>query len=490
MGRRLLVVEDSKVVSGLVTDALVRHGYECLQAFDGLEALRHFESEHPDALILDLNIPQLHGLEVLRHVKRNRPHTVVVVLTGHGSEQTAIQAVKLGADDYLTKPFREQSLVESLDAHLRRAQLQRETAAVSAPPEGAGDRHLARVLFEAPVAIVQATGPGATISAVNREAARILGRSPSDLLGQGLEALAAEEIRGHWLAAVRREAGSVRGYEGEIHLAGPGGPIPASVLAVERPNPGDLLLVVRDLTRQKAFERRYFESKKLASLGRVVEGVAHEVRNPLVSIGGFARKLREGFEEKTRQGRYLDVIISEAERLEQMVHDIEEFVQFSKQSRGQFGPVEVAPLLRETLAGIGEAAARAGVRIHREALEPVPPVYGDRSLLRQLFQGLVANACEAMPGGGDLSVQTRQVDSWVQVRVEDTGIGIPEEDLDAVFDPFFTSKTAGAGLGLARAYLIVEEHSGTIDFESSLGKGTVCTVSVPVERRSVPRSAQ
>jgi len=141
------------------------------------------------------------------------------------------------------------------------------------------------------------------------------------------------------------------------------------------------------------------------------------------------------------------------------------------------------------MAGIAEVAESAGVRLHGDAVEAVPPVFGDPELLAELFHGLVENACEAMPGGGDLTVQARQVDTWVQVRVQDTGIGIPEEDLDAIFDPFFTSKTAGAGLGLAKAYLIVEEHSGTIDFESVVGKGTVCTVSIPVDRRVVPRRA-
>ncbi|MBE0616535.1 MAG: hypothetical protein IH608_01235 [Proteobacteria bacterium] len=127
------------------------------------------------------------------------------------------------------------------------------------------------------------------------------------------------------------------------------------------------------------------------------------------------------------------------------------------------------------------------MRSHWDAPGELPPVFGDAALLAELFRGLVENAVEAMPAGGDLTVRLRPVDAWVQVRLEDSGVGIPEEDLDAIFDPFFTSKTSGAGLGLAKAYLIVEEHAGTIDFESTPGKGTACTVSLPVERRAVPR---
>jgi len=120
----------------------------------------------------------------------------------------------------------------------------------------------------------------------------------------------------------------------------------------------------------------------------------------------------------------------------------------------------------------------------------LPHIYGDASLLRELFDGLMENACEAMPSGGDLALRCWLADRWVQVQVEDSGVGIAEEDLTEIFDPFFTSKTSGTGFGLAKAYLIVEDHAGTIDFESRVGKGTLCTVSLPVDRRWVPRNPE
>ncbi len=482
------MVEDSRVVNGLVTDVLVRHGYECLQAFDGLEALRVFEGEPLDAVVLDLNLPGLHGLEVLRHVKGMRPETVVVVLTGHGSEHTALQALTVGADDYLTKPFREASLVRSLQGHLRRADLQRAARADCGPPGDARGGGCEPLFFEAPVALLHADHMG-MIRAVNREAARLLGQPPDGLVGVPLEDIVTEEVRRHWVETVRCETASGKCYEGEVHLAGDVGPFPASVLAVERPEKRHLILAVRDLTRQRAFEKRYFESKKLASLGRVVEGVAHEVRNPLLSIGGFARKLRDGIGKGTRQERYLDVIVAEVERLEGMVREIEAFVAFSRQGCGLFTPVDLGGVLRAILDVLGEETAAGGVRILWEPPGELPPIYGDEAVLRELFGDILENALEAMPRGGDLSVRVRPDDRWVRVWVEDTGVGIPEEDLDAIFDPFYTSKTSGAGLGLAKAYLIVEDHSGTIDFESRLGIGTTCTVSLPRDRRRVPRES-
>ncbi len=486
-GRRLLVVEDSRVISGLVTDALVRHGYECAPAFDGLEAVRVFGSESVDGIILDLNIPEVHGLEVLRHVKRARPETVVIVLTGHGSEQTAIEAVRLGADDYLTKPFREARLIESLEIHLRRADQQRRVDDNGGPPPREGVQNLGRLFRTAPVAMIHADS-GGTIRAVNQATVRMLGRSEADVVGTSLEDLSVPEVRPHWLAAVRSDASGAMGYEGEIQLQGRNGPMLTNVVAVEQPLKGHLILALRDLTKQKAFEKRYFESKRLASLGRVVEGVAHEVRNPMISIGGFARKLREEFGEGSRQGRYLDVIVAEVERLEQMVRDIEEFALFSKQSRARCRRVDLREVLDGAVARVRARAEGDTVGVHVEGASDEFFVYGDPELLGEAFEAIVENAFEAMPQGGQVRIDLRSAERWARVVIGDTGVGIAEEDLDEIFDPFFTSKTRGAGLGLAKAYLVVEEHAGSIEFESQLGKGTVCTVSLPADRRSIPRA--
>ncbi len=487
MTRAILLVEDNRPLSEALAEALSQEGYRCFQAFDGEEALAAVAREAPVALVLDLNIPVIHGLEVLRRVKAERPDTVVVVLTGHGSDQTALQAMQWGADDYLTKPVRLARLAECLETHLARAAGCRAADDRTPGAEAPDPAHLARVFDEAPAALVHVDATGA-VRAVNRWAARLLAQPPADLLGRDIGALLAPGHEAPWLGAVRREAGGPRGYEGELSLDGPGGPLPVSVVATERPDAGHLIFSLRDLTRQKALEKRFFESKRLSSLGRVVEGVAHEVRNPLLSIGGFARKLREVAGEGGREGVYLDVIFAEVERLEQMVRDIEEYVQFSKHRKLSCEAVDLAGLLRDCAAALGERSGRLGIHTQWGDFGDLPTLYADPALLTELFVGLLDNAVEAMPDGGVLKIQCQMADNWVVTRVQDTGVGIPEKDLAEVFDPFFTSKTSGAGLGLAKAYLIVEDHSGTIDFDSRVGEGTTCTVTLPIERRRMPRS--
>lgn len=484
MSHAVLVVEDSRTINELVCESLRAGGFVCHAAFDGEEALRRFQELRPQAVVLDLNIPKIHGMEVLRRIKRENPFAVVVVLTGHGSDQTAMQALKLGADDYLTKPFRQARLAQVLQVHIERSSLQKELDLPGCSPGTAAEPQLGRVFFAAPAALLHADTER-LIQAVNRAAARLLGCTPEQLVGRDLGELVAPEVRVGWLTAVQRDALTAKGYDGEVHVQRGNKVFPAHVTAVEGPDPGHLIVCLRDLTHQKLWEERYVESKKLASLGRVVEGVAHEVRNPLISIGGFSRKLLDHAAEGSREHSYLGVIVHEVERLERMVRDIEDYVAFSRQNRPSFGPVCLDEVLGASVAR--HVNGNGAIRVTSEGPAELPALYADGALMSELFDGLVENAVDAMPGGGQLTISLRLVDGWVQVRVADTGVGIAPEDLEEIFDPFFTSKTSGAGLGLAKAYLIVEDHGGTIDFESTVSQGTTCTVSLPVDRRKVAR---
>jgi len=481
--KKILVVEDSRTQNDFIAQALGQYGYECFQAFDGVQALSAFKEHEPNGIILDLNIPKVHGFEVLQRLKRNYPYAVVIVLTGHGSAQTALQALRLGADDYLTKPIHISSLIESLHINIRRSELMEEVDVVPKCPTEIEQK----IYFEAPAALVFVNESGKICSA-NRAAARLLGLTLDELRGRDASLLVSESIRLRWLDTVKEEALAHGMYKGEVKLAGATHTFPASVVAVAKPDQRNLIMELRDLTRQKDMERRFYESKKLASLGRVVEGVAHEVRNPLISLGGFARKLRKGFGDETNEARYVEVILSEVKRLEQMVNDIENFVQFSSHRSACISPFDLREILNESIASVTNRLDVKELSIVKDFHKGVLRIFADHSLMKELFEGLIENAVESMPSGGVLTVRCCLEGGWVQVRVEDTGVGISPDDIDEVFDPFFTSKTSGAGLGLAKAYLIVEEHAGTIDFESGLGRGTTCTVNLPVDRRRVPRT--
>lgn len=482
---RVLVLEDNREVSEAVCRSLTSQGFVPEAVADGLRARERFDADPPEAVVLGLQA--LSGFDFLSHVKRVDPYLVAIVLVGRGEEAMAVRALKAGADEYLPKPIDEAALPAVLTRHLARSRREREVTGRTHWPGDVFDHWLGRVLLDAPAALIH-VDPSGRIRVANREASRLLGSLPEALIETDFRDLAAKSLREQWDDFVRRSARLPGGYSGEVRLhRGDDEWFPSLVTAVEAPEEGHLIVHIHDLTRQKAVDQQFQESKRLASLGRVVEGVAHEVRNPLVTIGGFARLLLKTFANEPRARTQLETIVAEVERLEKMVTDVEQYVRFARSRPRNFGPVTVAEVVRRAMEETAARFPRSGVTARTDFGTGQVIVYGVDELLLQLFAGLVENSYDAMPGGGTLDVRVAVEDGWVTVRVADTGVGISEEDLPEIFDPFFTSKTQGAGLGLAKAYLIVEDHSGHIAFASRLGEGTTCTVRLPMERRSLAR---
>lgn len=486
MPPRVLVLEDNREASEAFCRSLAAQGFAPEAVADEQEARDRFEEDPPEAIVCGLRA--LSSFDFLRQIKRADPYVVALVLAGRGEEALAVRALNAGADESLPKPVDEASLSAALTRHLARSRREREVAGRSQWPGDVLDHWLGRVLLDAPAALIH-VDPSGRIRVANREASRLLGSLPEALIETDFRDLAAQSLREQWNDFVRRSARLPGGYSGEVRLhRGDGEWFPSFVTALEAPEEGHLILHIHDLSRQKAVEQQFQESRRLASLGRVVEGVAHEVRNPLVTIGGFARfllKTYAGGEPRART--QLETIVAEVERLEKMVTDVEQYVRFARSRPRNFGPVTVADVVRRALEGTAARYPESGVTTRADFGAGPAVVYGVDELLLQLFAGLMENSYDAMPGGGTLDVRVVMEDGWVAVRVADTGVGISEEDLPEIFDPFFTSKTEGAGLGLAKAHLIVEDHSGHIAFSSRLGEGTTCTVRLPMERRSLAR---
>lgn len=249
--------------------------------------------------------------------------------------------------------------------------------------------------------------------------------------------------------------------------------------------PQGLVVLLRDITEVSRLELQLRRADKLAALGTLAAGVAHEVKNPLHALSLNLHLLeKEVAAAETRSAEvqeYIDILKSELRRLHRIV---ETFLRFSRPSMPEVRPLDLNAMLERVLSLVAFDAAAHGVVIETafERLEPVP---GDEGQLSQVFLNLAINACQAMPSGGRLTVRTAAREDWVDVVVSDTGEGISEEVLSHVFDPYFTTRPRGVGLGLAIAHRIIEGHRGTIDVESHVGRGTVMTVHLPL---ASPRS--
>ncbi|MEE9401811.1 MAG: ATP-binding protein [Desulfobacteria bacterium] len=227
----------------------------------------------------------------------------------------------------------------------------------------------------------------------------------------------------------------------------------------------------------KKTEQKIIQSERMVALGRLSQGVAHEVRNPVMSIGGFARRLKEKLPPGDPARKYAEIILNEVARLEKMVRDIEEY---TKLPEPELGEVSLNKLIEYALEEWGQKETPADVQVHLDLPREEAIFPGDERLLTLVLKNLFQNAAEAMAHGGDLSIAAYPQGKQLIIKVADTGRGIPPEHLPQVFDPFFTSHTKGSGLGLTTVQRIVTEHNGVVSVKSTPGKGAEFQIQLPL----------
>jgi two-component system NtrC family sensor kinase len=225
------------------------------------------------------------------------------------------------------------------------------------------------------------------------------------------------------------------------------------------------------------------QSEKLRSLGKMAAGVAHEINNPLTSILINTHLMLEKLERRHEFYENLSLIADETSRCTQIVKGL---LEFARQNPPQKVHTNINELIERTTQLLENQASFQNVRIVKELDDSLPTIKLDRNKIQQVFWNLMLNACEAMPKGGQLTISDGlSADGRrIEVRFADSGVGIPKDNVNKLFDPFFTTKSTGTGLGLAVSYGIIQQHDGRIEVKSEVGRGTVFTLSFPVEDHS------
>ena len=251
-------------------------------------------------------------------------------------------------------------------------------------------------------------------------------------------------------------------------------------IAMENANLYKRLEESNDMTTQelRITQQKLIRSERLAAMGNLVQGVAHEIRNPVTTIGGFSQRIKKEFGDNEKIGKYVDIIIEETNRLENLVRRIREFAEAQVCILTLEKPDAV---LLEALKQAKDTAKGQGVKVVTEIPSELPKMRIDANQLLTALNNLLENALEAMPAGGTLTLKANLTSEHLLIVVEDTGCGIPKEKLAAVYDPFVTSKTKGAGLGLTLVHQVAMNHHGEIQLSSEVNRGTVVTLRLPLE---------
>ncbi|HET7437835.1 MAG TPA: ATP-binding protein [Thermoanaerobaculia bacterium] len=342
------------------------------------------------------------------------------------------------------------------------------------------------VVDSIPSGLVTVT-PYGTASFVNPAGAEILRAIPDALLGRHIVELGFFTIE-EWNAAreqlargivVRREilVGDDRRTIGYA----------VSPLTTLEGAASGYTLIFQDLTEMKKLESELRLKDRMAAVGELSAGIAHEIRNPLAAIAGSVQVLKGSKSLSTQEQRLMSIVLKESERLNKSISDFLRFVRPQEKRALEF---DVAASLAETLDLLANSSElKAEHEIRRDIYPPSFAIVGDADQIRQVFWNLARNAVQAMPAGGVLTVHTAVADGAYHIIFTDSGRGMSEADLQRLFQPFRTNFPSGTGLGMAISYRIVQEHGGKIDVSSAQGIGTSITVSLPAGNDGRPPAA-
>jgi PAS domain S-box-containing protein len=496
----ILLVEDDEG-DYLITKALldkaqtIEATLDWVSTYDeGREALL---TDAYDACLVDYRLGAKTGLDLLNEVNETGGvEAPIIFLTGQGDVEVDLHAMEAGAADYLSK--------DQIDAPLLERSLR---YAVERQEAEQRIREQARLLDKARDAILAHDMDGQIVY-WNKSAERLTGWSKDEILGDRMHKCLYDPDEEDKLRRCHETMMEEGEWTGELHMRTKGG----EELVVESRwtlvrdasgAPDQVLVINTDITERKRLESQFLRSQRMESIGRLVGGIAHDLGNLLMPITLGVKVLRRRLEQTDDKiEQVLNMIQKSAERGGNMV---EQVLAFARGVEGERVALQLDGIVEE-IHGITDETFPESIAVETDVAGDLPRVIGDATQIQQVLMNLCVNARDAMPEGGTLTIDAeavtlteadaeRNIDaepgSYVCIRVRDTGTGMPDDVMDKIFEPFFSTKEEGegTGLGLSTAYSIIQSHDGFIDVDSERGRGTQFRVYLPVSTDEQERPA-
>lgn len=524
----ILVVDDDPINTQVCSKMLNNDGYKVLTALGSLQALEVLRKERVDLLLTDIRMPLLNGLELGGIAQQQNPYLAVLAMTGYGSIETAIQALRMGVDGLILKPFispedLNRAVEQAYEDHRRKVEYSR--AQTLRPLFNKGEEffletdptRLYQLILKTTKEVFSCACAG-IFSRENTDPTLTLLAVDDDLIVEKISrpevtpAVRSDQWNIPLIANVRTfDDREVTGFMRENHL---GSMVCLPVIRksnryiffIARQDDqanfisGDLDLftlfcqqsvaamenaqLYSDLKKSvlqiEASQKVLVQTEKLAALGRLIASLAHEVNNPLQSLRNCLHLVgRQELKPEERQV-YLELAQEELERLSSTVQKTLEYYRPGLQERQ---PLNIETLIRNVLhLSVGQMH-KQHIQLHTQFAAETGIVSGIGSQLQQVFLNLFINAMEAMPEGGDLWIRCKIEQDWVKILIQDTGVGIPVEHRLKIFEPMFSTKNEGSGLGLAISYDIVDAHGGTIKLLDADGSGACFEIKLPLRKQ-------
>jgi PAS domain S-box-containing protein len=502
---KILVVDDDKFQIDLIQRILKKNKYDVIAYTNSSDALRETGDMAPDLILLDLVMPEIDGFELCRRFKaddktRDIP---IIILTSRNNQETESKVFELGAVDYITKPYHpvivNARIRNQLDLKQHRDALEQLVQKRTA------ERDKSQQQFQD---LVEKSLVG--IAIVQND--RVVYQNPE--WTRNAEDLAEHIIRKDFsfihpddqqqLLRAYRELLAQKSAKMEIDLriVPPGKAVISTDVkwvkcraSLFRYQGRDALLInLVDITHTKELERLLLVRNKMASLGRVASGMAHEIRNPLTGITSYLYTLEQLCEQKTLLPKDIDLMKEIIGQLKLASHKVDAVIKrvldFAKPTAPRMVSIDINQAIDNIMGLTAVTMRKAGISVTAQLEENLPHCYGDMALIEQVILNLIQNAGRAVrtvEGKKEVSVTSYSQKKQICITVWDTGPGVPDDLKEKIFDPFFTTSSDGSGIGLSIAQRIVTDHNGSIALQNGPSDGAFFLVTLPIEKRKFKR---
>jgi len=502
---RILIVDDEADIALILKLQLEDAGYETIRAKDGGEALEMLHREVFSLVLLDIKLPKLDGIQVLERLGRSLQEMAVVMMTAHGSEDVAVESMKRGALDYISKPFSAEDLLKKVGRALEFNKTRKENLLLQQQLEE--ERKKMAAILAGMADMMVATDSDGRVISINQATANALGVDLHAPLGMPVESLLPSDLPPERLPCkvVLRTLSSCLDVSHSLHARDRIIPVLSSATPLFGAS-GNLVgsvEILRDISHLKALEK---EREEFVSM------LTHDLKTPLTAVMGSVDLVRERRlgPINDEQKEYLDSATESCGEIVEMIDTLLDVYRFESGKMSlAFTEEDLGAILRKSLSSFRALAERSAIALTAAIPDDLPHLRLDRNKAGRLIGNLLSNSFKFTEEGGKISLsagvvkdltgirerippgtyQAEQIPdtgSFIKVMVSDTGIGIPRDALGSIFDKFVQArnrregKIRGTGLGLAFCRKVMDAHGGLLWAESDLGKGSVFTVLFPL----------
>lgn len=515
----VFIVDDEPGIAMLCERLLTRAGYQTASETKPRTAIEYLKENRVDLLLVDIRMPEVDGFEVIQHAQRLQPDAAILIMTGHGTVDTAIRALRQGVDGLLLKPFSQGSeLVEAVNLALADSQKKRDAARTQA----------LRPLFTVTEALLSETRREHLLDLIVNA---IYGHLKCDQAacfqqdGKSFSLIASKGSAPHisfldFISTLNVFASPIL-----VNATGPGDAVLKALLSdlklgsvilvpIQHPNLRIIFHAARAagepsfresdlemfqiLARQavaalenarlyaeqldyvrkvEESQKALLQAEKMAAAGRLSASIAHEINNPLQAVQNCLHLAARQDLPEEKRSEYFDLARTELERL---MLTTRRMLDFYRPNAATLEKINLAEILQYVLALMSKQLTEAGVTVSVDIRGELPLITAVGSQLQQVIINLMLNAADAMQGGGEIEISARPLDEGIELLFQDSGNGIPGEKQANIFEPFFSTKEGGTGLGLTVSYNIITAHGGVLEYLPEHGPGACFRIFLPV----------